>query len=919
MRNRQNQQGQAQGKHASKHLSDRRSMPQTSTPQRMERELELSQQDGRVNMLRDKLHEQKPNQRINKLRQKLQEQKPNQRNKAENRKMFAESMSEFFPSKGKPPRKSKYGSQHAKEDKALRRKLHGGLGNVGINKQKQNNQRVEPLMAQILKVMEKQAAKPTGEKSKTPTKGWLAQKPSFSQNNNMSHRIRSAMGGSSWRRPRRRQIPRHALVAAAVEPETKEYVDIKTLSVTVPAHAISLSEVSQLFREKASVLKKILRQLGALAKEDEELDEDDIRVESEYVQLLAEELGRKYTIEDERLLQDDSQVMLQRRLAAEEESLKEQYDSFPQRPPVVCIMGHVDHGKTTLMDALRRRATGVGDSAKTKKKKKKAKKDKKKQTRGTGNVAGTEAGGITQVISAFQVPIAGEGVGAVSFLDTPGHAAFKSMRQSGSDAADVIVLVVAADDGISTQTIEIIYFYKSIIEGSGSSGISMVVAMNKIDKPGVDVAEARSRVENQLLEHGILVEGMPSEQEGEFGPPVQLFPVSGLTGEGLDDLVEGLVLQSEIMDLRADEDASCEGVVLDARVDKGLGIVADCIVRWGSVEKGDILVSGTSKAKVRILKDMGGMQLEKGVPSQPVRVVGFETVPKAGDPIICVETEEAADDLIERRTVTSASKEDDYTAQSSEAELQSAGKHLLNKHWRERFESKYGLDDDEERDQIRIPVIVRADADGTLAAIRDSLVAIADESSLEVNIDPVRCGVGPVQMVDIEMAKECGASIFCFNLKNELTTLQFAEEQGVNVVGSDVIYRLLESAKDEFVKHFPELPVEVVHGRAQVQAVFAIDGIDTSVAGLKISDGTFYFDKAKGATGTLEVGYRVLRNDKVISSEDALAATSLKHFKEDVREVGRGKECGLSLDGFSDYEAGDVLECFSIEMRREFA
>lgn len=258
---------------------------------------------------------------------------------------------------------------------------------------------------------------------------------------------------------------------------------------------------------------------------------------------------------------------------------------------------HVDHGKTTLMDALRRR-TGPGAG-----KKKSTKSKGKKQQKGVsgGDVAGTEAGGITQVISAFQVPLDGE-KDAITFLDTPGHAAFSAMRQSGSHAADILVLVIAADDGVSPQTVEIINFYKSIVKDS-NGGISMVVAMNKIDKPGIDIEESKRRIENQLLEHGIIPEGVGSHGESEFGSPVQFFPISAKNGEGLDNLIEGLSLQSEVMDLRADDSARAEGIVMDARVEQGLGVVADCIIRWGSIKRSDVVVSGTHTGKVRILKD----------------------------------------------------------------------------------------------------------------------------------------------------------------------------------------------------------------------------------------------------------------------------------------------------------------------------
>ena len=253
------------------------------------------------------------------------------------------------------------------------------------------------------------------------------------------------------------------------------------------------------------------------------------------------------------------------------------------------------------MDALRRRSIGI-QQGKTVKKSKKSKKKKGNNNTpaASSDVAGTEAGGITQIISAFQVAMEGQDM-PVTFLDTPGHAAFRSMRQSGSHAADVIVLVVAADDGISEQTIEILDFYKSIVAGS-EGGISLVVALNKIDKPGIDVDEATRRIEGQLMEHGIIPESMGSE-DSEFGAPVQVIPTSGLTGEGLDDLMEGLLLQSEVMDLRADEDAQAEGIIMDAAMEKGLGVVATAIIRWGNIQRGDVVVSGDQIGRVKILRD----------------------------------------------------------------------------------------------------------------------------------------------------------------------------------------------------------------------------------------------------------------------------------------------------------------------------
>jgi translation initiation factor IF-2 len=374
----------------------------------------------------------------------------------------------------------------------------------------------------------------------------------------------------------------------------------ETRTITLPLDDMTLTELSILYRVKVDDIKKKLKSMGERVNDEYMLDVD-------MAELLAMEYGFETVRSTPRTVMDAEQILLQRRAGAEEveespsssfttEVEKPSFDSLPPRPPVVCIMGHVDHGKTTLMDALRRRSLQQqGGGGKEKKQKGGATAARSK------DVAGTEAGGITQIISAFQVALEGQD-SAVTFLDTPGHAAFSAMRQSGSHAADVIVLVVAADDGVSEQTIEIINFYKSIVQGAGDSGISMIIALNKIDKPGLDVDQAKTRIENQLLEHGIITEGL-NYSGSEYGLPVTVVPTSGLTGQGLDELMESLLLQSEIMDLRADDKARGEGIVMDARLEKGLGVVVDCIVRWGTIKKGDVVVSGTQLGKVRMLKD----------------------------------------------------------------------------------------------------------------------------------------------------------------------------------------------------------------------------------------------------------------------------------------------------------------------------
>ena len=383
-----------------------------------------------------------------------------------------------------------------------------------------------------------------------------------------------------------RQIRDHIGTKEHSQQNTKTSSDqrrVVTLPTTLQAAGLNLVETSTLFRIK---VEELLKKLDSIGFSRAGTDDKDVLLDVDTLEVLAMEFNIETVRGEEEIVLDHQELLMHQRRA--DDSLV-----YPPRPPVVCIMGHVDHGKTTLMDALRRK------SAEQQNPKAKKSKGKKGDGKTSSNVAGTEAGGITQRISAFQVDVEGQD-NKVTFLDTPGHAAFKTMRQSGSHAADVIVLVVAADDGVSEQTIEILDFYKSIVKGS-NGGITMVVALNKIDKPGIEVTEAKRRIENQLLGQGIISEGMGGESE--FGPPVQIVPTSGLTGEGLDELIEGLILQSEIMDLRADAEANAEGIVMDARMEKGHGVVADCIIRWGSIKKGDFVVSGAQASRVRMLKD----------------------------------------------------------------------------------------------------------------------------------------------------------------------------------------------------------------------------------------------------------------------------------------------------------------------------
>ena len=421
----------------------------------------------------------------------------------------------------------------------------------------------------------------------------------FQQKTQFGRRLQGQKFQRPWARKQRRQpLPSSA-----------------PTEVKLPNTPLTLVDFSRLLRVKKGAIVRTLRALGEQVSY-QAANQDEFKIDPEMMEYICVDMGiepikteQKVSSVEEaerRAMRQSSQDMDDNERTEEEEK----YAALPPRSPVVSIMGHVDHGKTTLMDALRRRAVtmnsagGGGKTKESKKKKKTKSRGGKGVTFDSDNVAGTEAGGITQVITAFEVPLPldesssssssdddrdNKPISTVTFLDTPGHAAFKKMRQSGSHATDVIVLVVAADDGVSPQTVEIIDMFKSIARSQPQS-ISLVIAVSKIDKHGIDIDEAVMRIENQLIEHEIFTENVLAGggDEGEFGA-CQLFPVSGITGEGLDDLVEGLALQSELMDLRADDEARGEGIVIDARMEKGLGVVADCVIRWGKVEPGDFL------------------------------------------------------------------------------------------------------------------------------------------------------------------------------------------------------------------------------------------------------------------------------------------------------------------------------------------
>ncbi len=501
-------------------------------------------------------------------------------------------------------------------------------------------------------------------------------------------------------------------------------------------------------------------------------------------------------------------------------------DTLP-RPPVVAVMGHVDHGKTSLLDALR--ATDV--------------------------VAG-EAGGITQHIGAYQVRL--ENGQRVTFLDTPGHAAFSAMRMRGANVTDIVVLVVAADDGVMPQTIEAINHAKA-------AGAPMIVAINKIDKPDADP----TRVINDLLQHEIVVESLGGE--------TQVVEVSALKKTGLSNLVDAILVQAEVMDLRANPTRSAEGVVIEAKLDKGRGPVATVLVKRGTMKRGQLVVAGSHWGRVRALTNERGEQVETAGPSEPVEVLGLDGAPEPGDQLAVVEDEARARELTEYRD----RKRRERTGASPSAGVSLAD--MMSK-----------LQDKKLRE---LPLVIKADVQGSAEAIVGSLAKLATD---EVRARIILSGVGGINESDVLLAKGAGSPIIGFNVRASKQARDLAEREGVEIRYYAVIYDVLDDIKGVLSGMLAPIQRETFLGNAEVLEAFDISKVG-KVAGCRVTEGLV----RRGAK------VRVLRSDVVILELGTLQ--TLKRFKDDVNEVQVGQECGMSFAGFQDIKKGDFIECFTVE------
>jgi translation initiation factor IF-2 len=575
--------------------------------------------------------------------------------------------------------------------------------------------------------------------------------------------------------------------------------------VVVP-EAITVGELANRMAEKGADLVKALFNLGMMVTVNQTIDQDT-------AELLVEEFGHNIT-----------------RVSASDVDINTSDDSDPEetlqpRPPVVTIMGHVDHGKTSLLDALR----------------------------GTDVVKG-EAGGITQHIGAYQITTKSKQ--KITFLDTPGHAAFTEMRMRGANVTDIVILVVAGDDGLMPQTIEAINHTKA-------AGVPMIVAITKSDKPEFNPQKIRER----LLEHEVVVEAMSGD--------VQDVEVSAKSGAGLDQLVEAISLQAELLELKARPDRDAEATVIEAQLDKGRGPVATVLITRGTLKRGDNFVVGTQSGKVRAIVDDKGQQLKEAGPSMPVEVLGLGGVPSAGDSLTVVENEQRAREVAKYRLEIATEKRTALAPTNFDTMFSNLSSNV-----------------------IEFPVVVKADVQGSVEAIVNALHNLSND---EIKVRVLNGGVGAITESDVMLAAASKAPIIGFNVRPNAKARDLVKRDNVRMMYYDVIYHLTDAIAKEMAGELGPERIETVVGRAEVKQVFPA-GKKDKAAGLLVLEGAI----RKGLFA------RLTRQDVIVS---ATKIQSLRRFKDDVDEVRTGLECGVVLEDTNDIKPGDNLEVFSVEER----
>ncbi len=571
--------------------------------------------------------------------------------------------------------------------------------------------------------------------------------------------------------------------------------------------AIVVSELANRMAERVGEVVKSLMNMGMMVTQNQTIDADT-------AELIIEEFGHKVV----RVSDSDVEDVI-KEVDDKDEELKD-------RPPVITIMGHVDHGKTSLLDAIR-----------------------------DARVVAGEAGGITQHIGAYQVTTDGGKV--LSFLDTPGHAAFTSMRSRGAQVTDIVVLVVAADDSVMPQTIEAISHAKA-------AGVPMIVAINKIDRPAADANKVRA----ELLQHEVIVEAMSGD--------VQDVEVSAITGQGLDELLEAIALQAEILELKANPDRAAQGAVIEAQLDVGRGPVATVLVQNGTLRKGDIFVVGEQYGKVRALINDQGDRVKEAGPSVPVEVLGLNGTPEAGDVLNVVDTDAQAREIAEYREKAAKDKRAAAGAATTLEQLMAKAK--------------------EDESVSELPIILKADVQGSAEAIVQAMEKIGND---EVRVRVLHYGVGAITESDVGLAEASGAPIMGFNVRANASARNTANQKGVEIRYYSVIYDLVDDVKAAASGLLSAEIRENFIGYAAIKEVFKVTGIG-KVAGCIVTEGV----------ARRSAGVRLLR-DNVVIHEGTLK--TLKRFKDEVAEVQSGQECGMAFENYDDIREGDVIEIFERE------
>ena len=575
--------------------------------------------------------------------------------------------------------------------------------------------------------------------------------------------------------------------------------------VQVP-DGIVVQEHANRMAERAADVVKSLMQMGMMVTQNQTIDQDT-------AELIVEEFGHKIV----------------RVSDADVEDVIHQVEDNPKdlqpRAPIITVMGHVDHGKTSLLDVIR-----------------------------NSRVVSGEAGGITQHIGAYQVQQNNE---LLTFLDTPGHAAFTSMRARGAQVTDIVILVVAADDAVMPQTIEAINHAKA-------AQVPMIVAINKIDRPAADAQKVRS----DLLQHEVIVEKMSGE--------VQDVEVSATTGQGVDKLLEAIALQSEILELKANPDRAASGAVIEAQLDVGRGPVATVLVQNGTLRLGDIFVVGEQWGKVRALVDDKGNRIKAAGPSTPVEVLGLNGTPEAGDVINVVDTEAQAREIAEYRAKAAKDKRAALGAATTLEQLMENAK--------------------ANEDVSELPILVKTDVQGSAEAIIQAMAKIGND---EVRVRVLHSGVGAITETDIGLAEASGAPVFGFNVRANTSARNTANQKGVEIRYYSVIYDLVDDVKAAASGLLSAEIRETFIGYASIKEVFKVSGVG-KIAGCLVTEGV----------ARRSAGVRLLRDDVVIH-EGTLK--TLKRFKDEVSEVQSGQECGMAFENYEDIRADDVIEIFERE------